>query len=170
MKDMSGQIIGRWTVLYRDSAPVEGGGKHVRWRCRCECGVERSVSGAVLRNHSRSCGCLQSEDVTSRNLRHGYFGSATYECWHSMIQRCCNPNIRASKWYSDRGITVCKRWRGSFMNFLADMGKRPEGLTLDRIDNNGNYEPGNCRWATWSEQNLNRRPTSEWDFKHKVAA
>jgi hypothetical protein len=167
--DMSGMTVGRWSVLHRDASEAPAAGKHARWMCRCECGVVRSVSGAVLRQNSNSCGCLQSEDVTTRNTKHGRYGTPTYECWHSMIQRCCNPNDHAAQWYSERGISVCDRWRDSFEAFLADMGERPEGLTLDRIDNNKGYEPGNCRWATWSQQSRNRRPRSEWKFKARAA-
>ena len=89
--------------------------------------------------------------------KHGLTHSPTYETWHAMIQRCTNP--RASNWgyYGGRGITVCDRWLHSFENFLADMGMRPADLSLDRIDNDGNYEPGNCRWATAVEQSQNRR-------------
>jgi len=74
-----------------------------------------------------------------------------------MIQRCTNPNHKGFRWYGDRGIAICKRWLNSFENFLADMGEPPEGKTLDRIDNNGNYEPGNCRWATKAEQSVTQR-------------
>jgi hypothetical protein len=95
-------------------------------------------------------------------LRHGHARasrpSRTYNTWQSMIRRCHNPGTRQErKWYADRGIRVCDRWRESFDNFLADMGERPEGRTLDRIDTDGNYEPGNCRWATPIEQRHNRR-------------
>jgi hypothetical protein len=82
--------------------------------------------------------------------------SPTYASWHAMITRCANPNTSGWEYYGGRGITVCDRWR-DFANFLADMGPRPEGLSIDRVNVNGNYEPGNCRWATASEQVANRR-------------
>lgn len=101
---------------------------------------------------------------------HGMWGTRTHHSWHSMISRCINPRETGYKHYGGRGITVCDRWRYSFDNFLADMGERPEGKTLDRIDNEGNYEPGNCRWATWSEQQSNKRPpTAETIEKRRQA-
>ncbi|MFJ4469497.1 hypothetical protein ACIP2X_18665 [Streptomyces sp. NPDC089424] len=132
-----------------------------RVQCVCDCGAQRSVRFAEW-GVTKSCGCLSRELSAERRRTHGRFGTTLYTTWARMIQRCTNPDHPRWADYGGRGITVCERWR-DFSNFLADMGECPPGLTLDRIDNDGGYEPGNCRWADYSTQNLNRRPH---DHKH----
>lgn len=128
------------------------------WRCACDCGAALVVKKAYLiSGDTASCGCLRREKAAALKKSHGKAHSgSTYDIWVLMRQRCNNPNANGFRYYGGRGIAVCQRW-DSFEAFLHDMGERPPGLTLDRINPDGNYEPGNCRWATWETQNRNKR-------------
>lgn len=163
--------FGRWTVV-EELDPViriSAGKKRTdrRVRVRCDCGTVSVVFLKHLRSGaSQSCGCFSIERLTERRgennpvRTHGLSGTRTYDSWRSMLGRCLNPNAPNRRYYGEAGVTVCERWR-SFENFLADMGERPEGKTLDRIDPYGNYEPTNCRWATYREQRANQRARGE---------
>ena len=155
MKIEVGGKFGRWTVV-RYAGKVK---QYRYWGCICDCGTERKVRQyALLAGKTRSCGCLANELTAARSTTHGKTKTPEYQAWISMLKRCYKPRTRAYQNYGGRGIRVCKRWRDSFENFLEDMGERPSAIhSLDRRDNDGDYTPSNCRWATVWVQNNNRR-------------
>lgn len=151
---MAGSRCGRLTVLSYAGTP----NGRAMWACQCDCGQQSTVSGKYLRSgRTRSCGCLHKEITAAIKFSHGMSNSPTYMCWQSMKNRCHNRSQQSYKRYGALGIKVCSRWLDSFENFFADMGERPPGTTLDRKNALGNYEPGNCRWATRGEQSNNTR-------------
>lgn len=152
---MRGKRFGDYTALYvlLGLHPK----KSAMWACLCVCGIVRFVeSGGLTSGNSRGCGCRRYEKVALANSIHGMYRSRTYTAWQNMRARCLDPKNKRFADYGGRGIKICERW-GEFQNFLADLGECPSGLQLDRGDNDRGYEPGNCRWATRSEQQNNRR-------------
>lgn len=169
---IDGMVFGRLTAVRRAPSDKHG---NPRWLCKCQCGNSKELLVHNLRSGTTiSCGCVLRHEASIRgqiygaitgaaNVTHGHARTAahtrTYRSWRSMKQRCSVQTNKSYKNYGARGIRVCDRWMNSFEAFLEDMGERPPGNTLDRYpDNDGDYEPGNCRWATWEQQASNRRP------------
>lgn len=147
---LTGERFGRWLVLSRSHSGSRG---EVYWDCRCDCGKTGIVRAGILRRgESTSCGCYHRDAVTT----HGLSNSPTWNSWASMMQRCENPNAPDYGRYGGRGIKIAAAWH-DFENFVTDMGERQKGTSLERCDVNLGYEPSNCRWASPTEQQRNRR-------------
>jgi hypothetical protein len=164
--NIAGQRFGHWTVIARHSERRRHG-HYARtvpalWLCRCDCGTERIVRGSHLRSGATtSCGCAQRQLarglLTKLNTKHGMSGTRAYVRWANMKQRCFNPRNPGYPDYGGRGITVCEEWHKDFLTFYANTGDAPLCMSFDRINNAGNYEPTNWRWAPRWLQTFNRR-------------
>jgi len=159
-RDLSGKKFGRLTALSSSRRMSDNGRNRIVWRCKCDCGGETTVlTEALTKGYSRSCGCLKTEVMQNLKKTHGHSrngNSPTYVVWRNMLQRCHNPKRKDFRYWGGRGVSVCERWH-TFENFLADMGEKPPGLMIERVDNSGNYELSNCIWTTRAKQNANRR-------------
>lgn len=168
--DLTGKKFGRLTVIRQDGRDDYG---RIKWLCECECGRISTVIGNLLKNGTtKSCGCLRSEEVKSHGIRHGMSRSNVYHDWCNMKARCSNPNLANYKNYGGRGISVCERWVDDFQTFYDDVSELPyfgeDGYSLDRINNDGDYEPGNVRWADDVTQCNNTRRTILIEYDGRV--
>lgn len=166
--DLTGKQFGRWKVV-RYAGPSA---MCAKWLCKCECGNERELfSSSLISGRSRSCGCWVSGLVSSASTKHGHNRisgqSPTYKSWRAMLRRCTDKSHRNYAIYGGKGVAVCRRWL-KFANFLADMGERPDGKTLDRIDGNKDYCKSNCRWSSPMEQANNMSVNRKLTYKGRT--
>jgi hypothetical protein len=165
-KEWIGKRVGRLIVKELVGKAKD---RHLIYRCVCDCGEEVDVTSNHLRSgHTQSCGCYQKDKVTKHGCARDKLHSNSYETWIHMKNRCKNPNNKNYHNYGGRGISVCDEWDRSFEVFLKDMGERPDGLTLERINNNKDYEPGNCKWITQKEQTRNTRKNRQITFNGEI--
>jgi len=154
-KNLLGKVFGRLTVIER----IENKNSRTQWKCRCECGnVHNVISKSLVNGSTKSCGCLRREIVMECNTTHGLSKTRLHKTWRGIIQRCNNKKNTRFKYYGGRGIIICDEWLNNFKSFYDWSIKNgySDDLTIDRINNDGNYEPGNCRWITMLEQCHNR--------------
>ena len=155
--DMTGERFGRLVVIKRVMPSSKDG--YAMWLCQCDCKKMKIIKGGSLRSgDTNSCGCLHIERFLTHgegSQKHGL--SREFMIWQGMKARCINPNTESYKYYGARGITVCDSWIDSYETFLADMGRCPKGMTINRLNNFKDYSPSNCKWSTWKEQQCNRR-------------
>lgn len=160
IKDLTGQKFGNLTAIkfsHKDDR------NNAHWHFTCDCGTDHVARGSeVSRGAIQSCGCIRVENTKKANVKHGMARTPTYKTWISMRSRCTNESDVNYSQYGGRGISVCDEWLSEFTVFLADMGEQPEGLSLDRIDNDKGYSKENCRWATAKEQHRNKRNSKYW--------
>lgn len=172
--ELVGQQFGRWRVISNLGKSGEGKVKFYHSLCECECGSRRSIRNShLLEGKSKSCGCLLKE-IMAKRIKHGAARagrvSRTFLIWQGIKSRTSNKNTKTFKNYGGRGIKMCREWFHSFGAFLRDMGEAPQNSTIERKDNDGDYEPGNCRWATRKEQAQNTRHTRKIWFLGKLTS